>query len=82
MYLADANVAGIERRRLLYDKSIAVKFDFGSNTSGRLPSNQFLLKFKMFNPVLESRFVGMYPDWPDSWLLSKFSVHKTGIDPI
>uniref|UniRef100_A0A3Q7EIC9 Uncharacterized protein n=1 Tax=Solanum lycopersicum TaxID=4081 RepID=A0A3Q7EIC9_SOLLC len=59
MNLADDNDFGIEPRRLLYDKSRCVKYVFVQNTSGNSPSNKFLLKFKMFNPLLLSRFVGI-----------------------
>ncbi|KAG5627421.1 hypothetical protein H5410_012639, partial [Solanum commersonii] len=55
MYLADDNDFGTEPRRLLYDKSRCVKYVFEQNTSGNSPSNEFLLKFKMFNPLLLSR---------------------------
>lgn len=78
MYLADDNDFGTEPRRLLYDKSRCVKYVFEQNTSGNSPSNEFLLKFKMFNPLLLSRLVGIELE---IWLESRFRVERTGIEP-
>lgn len=79
MYLADDNDLGIDPLKLLYDKSIAVKYVFGPNTSGRLPSSPFRLKFTMFKPELESKPAGI---GPESRFESRFKVERTGIDPI
>ena len=77
IYQAEANDFGIVPSKLLYDKSIVMKYDPGPKESGMLPLSAFRLKFKF--KILEfNKLVGIVPD---SLLTSRFSVERTSILP-